>query len=284
MDGVRTRRGVKQYFVRWQGFDDHQWIDEDDIHPDMIAAYEPPVKVKVARVGKSYVLEQRAKEQLPPDVRAQRLLDSSWWLDRIFSLIGTQLRRRKCAEAGALLCKLPCPDHGFVSINERLCALATSMDGDNLVSDIKILKGAHGGKHIKEEFKLRSFSLLRDLVGEHNSIESASLGAVVLRPNQTTYLIGPPVSFTFHANRTKPFLSYVTVRGHFVSLVNRRMPRGPRWEFDTEANYSDLQKHAYQISLAEGLVALEKNAPGQHAPGVQKLLKWSALTDLVSPS
>ena len=71
----------------------------------------------------------------------------------------------------------------------------------------------------------------------------------------------------------------------FVSLVNRRMPRGPRWEFDTEANYSDLQKHAYQISLAEGLVALGQNAPaGQHAPGVQKLLKWSALTDLVSPS
>ncbi len=37
----RHRRKIIQYFVKWQGCpdEDNTWLDEEDIHEDLIAAY-----------------------------------------------------------------------------------------------------------------------------------------------------------------------------------------------------------------------------------------------------
>jgi len=36
----RRRRKIIQYFVKWQGYpdEDNTWLDEEDIHEDLIAA------------------------------------------------------------------------------------------------------------------------------------------------------------------------------------------------------------------------------------------------------
>lgn len=37
----RRKRMVAQYWVKWQGWSDeyNEWVDEDDIHEDLVAAY-----------------------------------------------------------------------------------------------------------------------------------------------------------------------------------------------------------------------------------------------------
>ena len=123
--------------------------------------------------------------------------------------------------------------------------------GTDYVSDISAVKGARGGVHVEDEFKIQSTDMVEHLIGEFNAVGK---GALVLRPvTNTLVMLVPPLEFKFKTKRSEgdKWPTELVVTGHFVCLVDRKGKKGPRWAFDDErAEYTPQIKLAYKQALA----------------------------------
>ena len=87
---------------------------------------------------------------------------------------------------------------------------------------------------------------------------------VVREQNKVAVMLAPPLEFSYRSKRVadgehQPEELYVN--GHFVMLVPRSGNVTPRWAFDEErAEYSNLNKHAYKIAVAQACKALGPGA------------------------
>ena len=102
------------------------------------------------------------------------------------------------------------------------------------VTAISSVRGAHGGRHVEDKFEVISTELVESLVGHFNRTHGH--GALVLRQNSTAVMLVPPLEFRFKTKReseeTLGSLTELIISGHFMCLVDRVGPQGPRWAFD----------------------------------------------------
>ena len=117
------------------------------------------------------------------------------------------------------------------------------------------MRGARGGKHVEDEFTVLAQDVVRDLVEPFN-LKSTGVGSLVVRENNTAVMLVPPLTFTFRAQRVEgvSIPTLLTVTGHFVTLVDRKGPKGPRWAYDdVRAEYAPTNKLAYKVAVAEAV-------------------------------
>jgi hypothetical protein len=127
------------------------------------------------------------------------------------------------------------------------------------------VKGARGGKIVEDQFEVASVDIVHDLVGVFNKKRAHCHGALVFRDNNTAVMLVPPLEFKFRTKRqgdgdARTWPTEMSVTGHFMCLVDRKGPSGPRWAFDsTRAEYSSSNKHAYKIAVAAAMHELGPN-------------------------
>ena len=90
---------------------------------------------------------------------------------------------------------------------------------------------------------------------------------MILRENKTAVMLVPPLDFSFKTRREQQGKSWPTelvVTGHFMCLVDRAGPKGPRWAFDdARAQYDATNKHAYKLAVAEAMRELGEAVPAR---------------------
>ena len=140
------------------------------------------------------------------------------------------------------------------------------------VSEITCVKGGHGGKQVEDLFEVTSLHVVDLILNKFNIRGHGSL--IFHDSNNTAVMLVPPLQFKFRTQRqvsadARVWPTVLIVTGHFMCLVDRKGPKGPRWAFDMRADYPLENKHACKIALAEAMHAM-------HGPQVvpARLLEW----------
>ena len=184
------------------------------------------------------------------------------WVDDIGRKAATLLARQREEFASRRLFTMsPCPAWLFCALHRSIGDLA---DAPGDVSDISAVRGARGGKFVEDMFSITATDLVKQLVARFNAVGH---GALVLRENKTAVMLVPPLDFSFRTRREEHGGSWPTelvVTGHFMCLVDRSGPKGPRWAFDdARAEYDATNKHAYKLAVAAAMSALGEAVPAR---------------------
>lgn len=99
---------------------------------------------------------------------------------------------------------------------------------------------------------------MEDLIGPFNS---KGVGLLVYHHKEKTAIaMVPPLEFKFKSKRetigssTRRPPTELVVTAHFMCMVDRPAPKGPRFAFDdVRAEYSEENKHAYKIAVADAM-------------------------------
>ena len=134
------------------------------------------------------------------------------------------------------------------------------------VTPISDQKGGCGGKYVEDVFSIINTSVTAGLCSRFNNNADNSFEALVFRANRTAVMLCPPLEFRFKTVRTATNENVrhteLVVTGHFICLVDRIGPKGPRWAFDEytddkpwgRGNYgSAANKLGYKVALARAV-------------------------------
>ena len=143
------------------------------------------------------------------------------------------------------------------------------------IAPIKAVRGAFGGKYVEDSFSIKSTPLVELLISEFNV---GGHGALVIRPNNTAVLMGPPFDISFKTVRGPTKMPTVlAATAHFICLVDRPgNPKGPRWAFDeSRADYGlDANKLSYKVAVAAALAELGDGVvPARMRKWIEPLLR-----------
>ena len=215
--------------VRWLGWPPSKdsWVFEEDLNcPELVDDFN----LQRQRTLTAYVLQNDNGFSMPEELAGEIVGE---WVDAVSRTAWNLLKRSREEFAARQLFNMkPCPPWLYRAIHTELMRKAgelTNGDPGSYVSAIRPMRGARGGQYVEDVFDITKTRLVEELVGEFNNI---CTGSLVFRDNGTAIMLVPPLEFKFKTKRVgksqRKFPTELVVAGHFISLVDRKGPKGPR--------------------------------------------------------